>query len=69
MNTIYRQSTFCSTGGCVQVAVLADGTVSLRDSKNLTIPAHTYTAEEWVAFTAGVKNGEFDLVPGGLLAG
>ncbi|WP_026426006.1 DUF397 domain-containing protein [Actinokineospora inagensis] len=67
MNVNYRQSSFCSTGGCVQVAVLDNGTVSLRDSKNLTIPAHTYTAEEWVAFTAGVKNGEFDLVPGGLL--
>ncbi|SDD61320.1 DUF397 domain-containing protein [Actinokineospora iranica] len=67
MRINYRQSSFCSTGACVQVAVLDNGDVSLRDSKDLSVAPHTYTPQEWVAFTAGVKNGEFDLVPGALL--
>ncbi len=64
MNSNYRQSSFCNGGACVQVAVLDNGNVSLRDSKNLAVPAHTYPSYGWAAFTLGVKNGEFDLVEG-----
>jgi hypothetical protein len=54
-------SSFCSSGGCVEVAWLADGRVAVRDGKDLTKPTLVYTAAEWRAFVAGVKNGEFDI--------
>jgi Domain of unknown function (DUF397) len=44
---------------CVEVADL-DGGHAVRDSKNPTGPTLTFTAAEWVAFTAGVRAGEFD---------
>lgn len=48
-------------GACVQVAALPDGGRAVRDSKNPQGPVHFYTRPEWVAFIAGVKDGEFDL--------
>jgi len=56
----YRRSTFCGGGSCVEVAPLANGWVALRDSKDATKPAHTYSPEEWVDFVRGIKAGEFD---------
>jgi hypothetical protein len=44
---------------CIEVADL-DGERAVRDSKNPTGPALTFTAAEWVAFTAGVRADEFD---------
>ena len=58
----YRKSTFCSNGNCVEVRRLDDGNVLLRDSKDPSKPAHEFTSQEWTAFLAGVRNGEFDLV-------
>lgn len=51
----------CNNSACVQVAHLAGGLVALRDSKDTTKPAHVFDGDEWAAFLAGVKNGEFDL--------
>jgi hypothetical protein len=45
--------------GCVEVAFLV-GAVALRDSKDRSLPPHRYPAEEWRAFLAGVRAGEFD---------
>ena len=45
---------------CVEVAPLPDGTISLRDSKDTSRAPHSFTPEEWAAFVAGVKVGEFD---------
>jgi Domain of unknown function (DUF397) len=39
--------------------VLPDAVV-VRDSKNPDGPALTFTPDEWAAFVAGAKNGEFD---------
>ncbi|MGH3950707.1 MAG: DUF397 domain-containing protein [Pseudonocardiaceae bacterium] len=52
-----------SNGGdnCVEVGVTRDGRVVLRHSKHPELPPHVYTRDEWVAFLAGVKDGEFDL--------
>jgi uncharacterized protein DUF397 len=47
-------------GNCVEVADLADGGRAVRDSKNQTGPALMFTATEWIAFTTGVRAGEFD---------
>jgi hypothetical protein len=45
---------------CVEVA-FKDGHIGLRDSKNPTGPVLTFTPDEWTAFTAGAKDGEFDI--------
>ncbi|GAA3662229.1 hypothetical protein GCM10022224_027500 [Nonomuraea antimicrobica] len=57
----WRKSTFCNGAAtCVEVAPLADGNVALRDSKVQDGPVLVFTPEEWAAFTAGVRSGEFD---------
>ena len=47
--------------GCVEFAELPDGGVAIRDTKDRSQPALRYTAQEWTAFLAGVRAGEFDL--------
>jgi len=56
----WRTSSFSSDQGgeCVEVADL-DGRHVVRDSKDPTGPTLTFTTTEWVAFTAGVRAGEF----------
>jgi hypothetical protein len=64
INTIqaWRTSSFCNgASACVEVAPLADGSVALRDSKVQDGPVLVFTPSEWAAFTAGVRDGEFDL--------
>ncbi len=58
----WRKSTFSgdSGGGCVEVAFLPDGGVAVRDTKDRSLPAHRFTPQEWTAFLAGVRAGEFD---------
>jgi hypothetical protein len=54
------RSRACSTDGCVEVAHLGDGSVAIRDSKDLRKAAHVFDQQEWSAFVAGIKNGDFD---------
>jgi len=54
------KSSYCSSGGCVEVALAGD-LVLVRDSKNVASPQLEYRRDEWAAFVAGVKHGEFDL--------
>ncbi|MEV6638250.1 DUF397 domain-containing protein [Actinoplanes sp. NPDC051470] len=51
-------SSYCTSGNCVQVAVVDGGTVAMRDSKN---PGTVllYSLEEWRDFLDGVDNGDF----------
>lgn len=56
----FRTSSFCSAGGCVEVALLPDGHVAVRDSKAPGTSTLVYSAREWTDFVAGVKDGEFD---------
>lgn len=44
----------------VEIAMLADGHVGMRDGKNPDGPVLVFTPGEWAAFTAGVRDGEFD---------
>jgi hypothetical protein len=60
--TEYKISSFCSAGGCVEVGRAPEGSVVVRDSKDPErLTSLVFTAQEWRAFVAGVKNGEFDL--------
>ena len=59
-NLKFQASSFCSSGGCVEVARLPDGRVAVRDSKDKAKPAHIFSADEWRDFVSGVKGGEFD---------
>ncbi len=56
----YRTSSFCSLGDCVEVGFTPDGGVAVRDSKDGDAGPLVFTREEWVAFVAGVRAGEFD---------
>ena len=55
----YKVSSFCSFGNCVEVGRSPEGAVMVRDTKD-RVQELTFTDEEWVAFVAGVKAGEFD---------
>ncbi|MER7500727.1 DUF397 domain-containing protein [Nonomuraea pusilla] len=58
----WRKASFCNgASACVEVAPLADGTIAVRDSKEQDGPVLVFTPSEWAAFTAGVREGEFDL--------
>jgi hypothetical protein len=57
---VYRRSSRCSTGGCVEVAPLPDGGAVVRDTKDRAREPLTFDRKEWADFILGVKNGEFD---------
>ncbi|GEL19164.1 DUF397 domain-containing protein [Pseudonocardia asaccharolytica] len=58
--TEFVTSSFCNFGECVEIGRGPDGTMLVRDSKNREQEPLTFSRAEWVAFVAGVKNGEFD---------
>jgi len=45
---------------CVEVAIADEG-IRVRDSKDRAAGTLKFTPDEWRAFVAGVKGGEFDL--------
>lgn len=59
--TSWRKSSFSNDieFECVEVAELGDGAVALRDSTDHTREPLRFTAREWAAFTAGVRDGQF----------
>jgi len=58
---VFRRSSFCGGGGCVEVSATSAGEIFVRDGKNLQedAPVLRFDAEEWGAFLAGVNAGEF----------
>lgn len=57
----FRTSSFCSLGDCVEVGQAPDGSVVVRDTKDAERRhSLTFTRDEWVAFLAGARAGEFD---------
>jgi hypothetical protein len=56
---VYRTSSRCTAGGCVEVASLPDGGAVVRDTKDRTVGL-MFDGQEWADFVSGVKNGEFD---------
>lgn len=59
----WQKSTYSggNGGACVEVAVLPDGARAVRDSKDTDGPKLAFGEDEWAAFMAGMKAGEFDL--------
>jgi hypothetical protein len=49
----------CETSSCVEAAFVDDG-VLIRNSVDPTGPVLRFTPEEWIAFVAGVRDGNFD---------
>lgn len=49
-----------NNGSCVEVAVLPDGGVAVRDSKDQDGAVLQFTQAEWVAFATGMAAGDFD---------
>jgi Domain of unknown function (DUF397) len=54
-----KSSLSFANGDCVEVAVLPDGRIGVRDSKDTKGPVLRFTSSEWEAFIGGVHNGEF----------
>ncbi|MBD0738532.1 DUF397 domain-containing protein [Streptomyces sp. CBMA29] len=56
----YRKSSYSAQeGNCVEVAATANGGRAVRDSKDQSGPALSFSPTEWTAFLAGMRNGEF----------
>jgi len=56
----FERSRFCNVGACVEVAKSPDGLRVVRDAKQDDGPLLWFTRDEWQAFIAGVKAGQFD---------
>jgi hypothetical protein len=54
----YHKSSSCTRGDCVEVGH-GEGKFFVRDSKNPDGPVLVFSQDEWDAFKAGVRNGEF----------
>ncbi|WNI19393.1 DUF397 domain-containing protein [Actinacidiphila sp. ITFR-21] len=52
------------SGNCVEVAMLPDGSVAIRNSRHPGGPALVYTRAELTAFVEGAKDGDFDAFTG-----
>lgn len=57
--TWHKSSRSGASNNCVEIALLSDGRVAMRDSKNPAGPVLTFTTTEWAAFIDGVRAGEF----------
>ena len=56
----WLRSRHCETGMCVEVAIVGSQ-VAIRDSNNPDGPTLIFTLEEWRAFTAGIRDFEFEV--------
>jgi len=56
----WRTSSYSGVNGCVEVAVVGDQ-VAVRDSKDPGGPVLLFSTQEWQAFIAGVRDGEFEV--------
>ncbi|MEV4824554.1 DUF397 domain-containing protein [Micromonospora sp. NPDC049274] len=56
--TRWRKSTRSDDGNCVEVANAGDGTVGVRDSKDVTGPILEFRLGTWSAFTSGLRAGD-----------
>jgi hypothetical protein len=55
----WRKSSFSGSNDCVEVAIYGHE-IGVRDSKRPSDISLMFNVNEWRAFLAGVRNGEFD---------
>lgn len=62
-NVVWRKSSRSNNGGnCVEVATVhSHAAVLVRDSKRPADGVLAFSPQEWKAFTAEIRDGEFDL--------
>jgi Domain of unknown function (DUF397) len=62
-NLTWRKSSYSGSNGgdCVEIAVLSGDGRAVRDSKDPGGPLLAFGPNDWRAFTAAIKAGEFDL--------
>jgi hypothetical protein len=59
---VWRKASYSDGyGACVEIAVLPDGTIGVRDSKNPGGPKFVFTRSAWVAFLTEAKLSYLDL--------
>lgn len=56
----FKSSHSGTSGNCAEIAKLDDGRVAVRHSKHPDAAVLIFTPEEWAAFAAGFRDGEFD---------
>jgi hypothetical protein len=49
-------------GSCVETTSIRTDEILVRNSRDPEGPVLAFTKQEWVAFVAGVKAGEFDAI-------
>ena len=55
---LWRKSPYSGGGqDCVEIASLPAGGMAVRQSKDPDGPVLEFTASEWAAFTAGIRDG------------
>ena len=59
-STGFFKSSHSGASGCVEVRFVHADEVRVRDSKAGGGPELSFTRAEWVAFLAGVRDGEFE---------
>jgi hypothetical protein len=61
LTAVWQKSTLSEENGCLEARCLDRHYVEIRDSKDPDGPILKLDFAEWNAFTAGVRNGEFDM--------
>jgi hypothetical protein len=57
----FKSSASSGTGGCLEVAFLADGRVAIRDNEDVPNPPFIVSQHVWHCWLDGAKKGEFDI--------
>ncbi|GGO83562.1 DUF397 domain-containing protein [Nonomuraea cavernae] len=55
---IWKKSSRCDLNNCVEVALLPDGSIGLRDSKNIDGGTLTFSPEGWTKFIGPIKGAD-----------
>jgi hypothetical protein len=54
----WQRSRYCESNTCVEAAVIGSD-IAVRDSKDPGGPILRFSHDEWTAFIAGVRDGDF----------